>query len=329
LKKKWQEGWLELTAYILMSVMITVFILSFVRRKYDWLILSCFLLLAACIVLLLRWIGYAKAKRRYDLFFEWLTSGMPEDAGIPEEIRDSVSRMRESLAQKSSYEALQAHMEFAMLQNQINPHFLYNTLDAIRSQALLAGADEIADMTGKLSRFFRYGIRNQGDLVPVSEEISNISDYFSIQHYRFGDRFTLSIQDDGSSPFYYIPKMSFQPLVENALYHGLEPKKGNGGLTIHIEKGERILHVRISDDGVGIAETKLKEINRQFRGEEPPPQPAAGKRNGIALYNVNKRLQVLFGEEYGLYISGTEGMGTDVEIRIPLVDDEQRGKYQR
>ena len=221
-------------------------------------------------------------------------------------------------------------MEFAVLQNQINPHFLYNTLDAIRSQALAVHAEEIADMTGRLSRFFRYSIKNQGNLVTVADELKNIEDYFSIQHYRFEDRFSLEFHSEDDSVLnYYIPKMTFQPLVENALYHGLEPKKGSGKIVIRMHKGDQSLHVVISDNGIGINEDKLAEINGRFYGGAPAPAKPGERRTGIALYNVNKRLQLLFGKMYGLHVTSSPGIGTDVEIQLPLVDDEQRSKYQQ
>ncbi len=325
--KKRPDDWFDWCSYGLLTLVLTIFILFFVQRREDLLALLNLFLFLLCLVLVMRYLDFRKQKKVYDAFFRWLEH--PEDGkDVPEELTESVERMRHSLKKENSYEALQANMEFAVLQNQINPHFLYNTLDAIRSQALEIHADEIADMTGKLSRFFRYSIRNQGDLVPVAQEIGNVQDYFSIQHYRFEDRFSLAIHcEDDSLMGYYLPKMTFQPLVENALYHGLEKKKGKGTIRIRIEKNGALLHVVISDDGVGIEENQLAELNRRFYNEAPPPMQNE-KKTGIALYNVNQRLRLLFGEPCGLHITSTPGMGTDVEVLIPLVDEESRGQYR-
>jgi len=328
MKKRHREEWFDLFSYILMTLVITVFILCFIQDRSDLLALLNVLLLLATCGLLLLYLSYRKKKREYEQLFQWVRGGLRENSELPKELQQQVYSLYQEFEKQNSYETLQAHMEFAALQNQINPHFLYNTLDAIRSQALAVHADEIADMTGKLSRFFRYSIRNRGDLVTVSDEIKNTEDYFSIQHYRFEDRFSLEIICDRPEALeFYIPEMTFQPLVENALYHGLEPKKGEGKLSVRILQGEHSLQVIIGDNGVGMTEKQVEKINRRFRGEFSDAE-IQGSGTGIALYNVNKRLQLLFGDMYGLHITSTRGMGTDVEVLLPLVDHEQRSKYQ-
>ena len=328
MKKQRKEEWFDFFSYILMTLVITVFILCFIQDRSDLLALLNVLLLLLSSGLLLLYLSYRKKKRQYEQLFQWVRGGLRENNELPQDLQRQIHRLYQELEKKNSYETLQAHMEFAALQNQINPHFLYNTLDAIRSQALAVHADEIADMTGKLSRFFRYSIRNRGDLVTISDEIKNVEDYFSIQHYRFEDRFSLEIICDHPEALeFYIPKMTFQPLVENALYHGLEPKKGEGRLSIRILQREHSLQVIIGDNGIGMAEEQVEKVNRRFQGA-PPDQGMQGSGTGIALYNVNKRLQILFGEMYGLHITSTLERGSDVEVLLPLVDHEQRSKYQ-
>ena len=328
--RKSKEAWLDLTSYLLMTLIITMFILFFINNRSELQAMLFVLVLFVSFFLLLRCIKLEKNKRRYEALFRWLQGDQQELDELPDELKEDISRLLQELEKKNSYETLQAHMEFAVLQNQINPHFLYNTLDAIRSQALAVHANEIADMTGRLSRFFRYSIKNQGNLVTVADELKNIEDYFAIQHYRFEDRFSLEYHSEDDSVLkYYIPKMTFQPLVENALYHGLEPKKGNGKIVIRLHKGAQSLHVVISDNGVGMDENKLAAINARFHGDTPAPAKPGERRTGIALYNVNKRLQLLFGKIYGLHMTSSPGNGTDVEIQLPLVDDEQRSKYQQ
>lgn len=323
-----RDTWLDILSYLVMTLVITCFILFFINDFMDLMVLMCVVLLAVCVFLLIRCRRLRKKGEEYDRLTRFLAGDMDIEE-LPEDLRASVLRLYSQAEGQSLQKDGRTRLEFAALQDQINPHFLYNTLDAIRSQALAIHADEIAEMTGKLSRFFRYSIRNQGDLVTVADELSNTEDYFSIQRYRFEDRFSLDCEcPDLTAMRYYLPKLTLQPLVENALYHGLEPKKGSGRITIRVRKGERTLRLTISDDGVGMAEETLEQINRRFSGLEAPPEPKPGqRRTGIALYNVNRRLQLLFGLQYGLHATSTPGLGTDFEVLLPLVDEEQRSKY--
>lgn len=326
MNKRKQDTWLDITAYLVMTLVIVCFILFFIQDLTDLVALLCVILLAACAILLLRSRKLHKKEKEYELLKSFLEGDVDLEE-LPEDLQTGLARLESHAGDLT--DGGQARLEFAALQDQINPHFLYNTLDAIRGQALEIHADEIAEMTGKLSRFFRYSIRNQGALVTLADEMSHTEDYFSIQHYRFEDRFALECEcPDPSSLGYYLPKLTLQPLVENALYHGLEPKKGKGRIIIRIQKSERNLRIVISDDGVGMPEETLDSINRRFRGEESLPEPIPGqRRTGIALYNTNRRLQLLFGPAYGLRATSTPGMGTDFVVYLPLVDEEQRCKY--
>lgn len=319
-------AWVDLASYLVFSLMIIGLILCLLGERYDLLVLLCLLLAAILGITLVRLFALEKRGRRYRALIRWLEEEEPDPEQVPPEAEEDVRRLLTALERRNSYETLQARMEYAMLQNQINPHFLYNTLDAIRSQALLIHADEIADMTGRLSRFFRYSIRNRGDLVTITEELRNVEDYFAIQRYRFEDRFTLEIHCEQQEIMgCYIPKMTFQPLVENALYHGLEPKKGEGKITVRMQKGTQSLRVTIGDDGIGMLEEQVRNLNHSIQADTPPA--TQGRRGGIAMYNVNKRLRLMFGPMYGLHVTSTPGNGTDVEVLLPVVDEELRGRY--
>lgn len=217
--------------------------------------------------------------------------------------------------------------EYLALQNQINPHFLYNTLEGIRSEAIIAGIDSVAEMTEALATFFRYTISKVDHLVTLEDELANIENYYVIQQYRFGDRLSLSIEyeedDEMEALFCRIPKLTLQPIVENSIYHGLEEKIGKGCLKIRIALMKNRLLITVSDDGVGMEKEKLDDLNRRMsKAPMEDVQIKSEKQGGIAMVNVNNRIKLLFGEEYGLYFYSTPGVGTDVEITLPVLTED-------
>lgn len=209
------------------------------------------------------------------------------------------------------------------LQNQINPHFLYNTLETIRSEAIMNGAVNAGTMAEALATFFRYTISNLDYLVQIEDELENIQNYFTIQHYRFGNKIGIQItydEEDKNILRLYIPKLIMQPVVENAIYHGIEQKLGAGQVTISISYTKQNLNIMISDDGIGIKDTELSEINnRLWTDSENYGYEKSEKSGGIAIRNVNQRIKLLFGEEYGIWLNSIYGIGTDVHIKLPVV----------
>ncbi len=217
--------------------------------------------------------------------------------------------------------------QYLALQNQINPHFLYNTLESIRSEALIAGLDSVADMTEALARFFRYTITKVENLVSVEEELDNCETYFGIQKYRFGDRLQLHIEYDPEDwadiMNCRIPKLTLQPILENSIIHGTELKVGTGNLHIRFERTETRLIITISDDGVGMDGETLAELNRRLgKSTDSLTAQDSDKQGGIALANVNNRIRLIFGDEYGMHVYSVPQRGTDVEITIPITADE-------
>ncbi len=193
--------------------------------------------------------------------------------------------------------------QYLALQNQINPHFLYNTLESIRSEALIAGLNSVADMTETLARFFRYTISKVENLVSVEEELENCLMYFGIQQYRFGSRLSLEIacNPEEKEKIYScrLPKLTLQPILENSIVHGTECKIGTGHLVIHLERTQNQLLIRISDDGIGMDEVTLDKLNERLeKSGLLSGQQEEDKQGGIALANVNNRIHMIFGEEY-------------------------------
>ncbi len=228
-----------------------------------------------------------------------------------QELRDSVEREHAEVM-------LRQQSQYAQLQNQINPHFLYNTLETIRGQAVIDDNYIIADMTEALAKYFRYNISRDNDIVTLEQELENILNYIHIQQYRFQDRFVFRIYPHAKKEFYAackIPKMTLQPIVENAIFHGMEQKVH---ISIHIQADREKLIILVDDDGVGMDEEILEKINQKLRQADGISNlPPKSKHNGIAMENVNSRLKLLYGSDYGLRISSTKGLGTEVEITLP------------
>ena len=211
--------------------------------------------------------------------------------------------------------------QYLALQNQINPHFLYNTLDGIRSEALIAGLDNVAEMTEALAIFFRYTISNVENLVTIEEEIDNCRTYFMIQQYRFGERISLEINMDHEElGSYMIPKLTLQPILENSIIHGTEMKIGKGTTIINVNKADDRILIEVRDDGVGMDEDVLERLNRRLDSGVSEISNSKKPVGGIALNNVNNRIHLLFGQEYGIHVFSLKNIGTSVEISIPAVN---------
>ncbi len=251
-------------------------------------------------------------------------SSLFEEALLTPTMETEIKRLEQILKSPEMMDLNKRQAQYLALQNQINPHFLYNTLESIRGEALIAGMDNIADMTEALAKFFRYTITKVENLVSVEEELDNCETYFLIQKYRFGSRLQLHIlyeeENRESIMNCKIPKLTLQPILENSIIHGTELKIGTGNLTIQFEQTDKRLIIRISDDGVGMDEQTLAKLSRQLGGGgKALTDSQEEKKGGIALVNVNNRIHLLFGEEYGMHVYSIRGKGTDVEVTLPVV----------
>lgn len=251
-------------------------------------------------------------------------SGGDELDTIADHFNDMCAKLEEYIQKSYTAEIEKKNAQMQALQSQINPHFLYNTLESIRSEALIAGLVSVADMTEALATFFRYTISKVENLVSVEEELQNCMTYFKIQQYRFGDRLQLSVECDPEekAAIYScrIPKLTLQPILENSIIHGTECKLGTGHIRILLEMTESCLLLCISDDGNGMEERKVADINERL--QKSGGILATGEsetKGGIALVNVNNRIHLLFGEEYGIHVYSMPEIGTDVKIRIPVI----------
>ncbi|MCD8371478.1 MAG: sensor histidine kinase [Clostridiales bacterium] len=231
---------------------------------------------------------------------------------------------REKSARENEYkaESMRVRAEIHALQSQINPHFLYNTLETIRSIALSKNAEDIALMTESLSEIFRYAISKPGEMATVKEELSNVRSYLLIQQYRYPNKLSYCEEiEDEQVLDYRIPILTIQPIIENAVSHGLEMKVGNGVVRFHAYMTDCHVVMRISDNGVGMSEEALRRLRIRLASGEQPEDGEEHRSTGIALCNVNQRLKFYFGEQYGLNIMSTTGTGTIVEVTLPIHEE--------
>lgn len=221
---------------------------------------------------------------------------------------------------------LKKEAELYVLQGQINPHFLYNTLDSIRGQALIDGSTEIAETLEALSSLFRYSISSKENITTLKQELNNLNSYSKIQKYRYPDRIDIKVDIDEPSHQLMsciIPKLTLQPLIENAIQHGLEEKLGKGTITVRIFRTQAHLMIIVEDDGAGMDDEQLLLLKTHLAKGEPR-KSGVKITTGIALVNVNQRIKYLFGKEYGMEIYSTKGLGTSVELSLPIIHMEER-----
>ena len=206
--------------------------------------------------------------------------------------------------------------EFELLQAQINPHFLYNTLDAIVWSAEAGNQKQVVKMVGSLSEFFRSSLNKGKELVRVREELSHARSYLEIQQIRYQDILSYEIDVPEELFEYEIPKITIQPIVENALYHGIKNRRGGGKITITGEEGDSDYRITVTDDGIGMEKERLLEITEGLSGKNP------GDVKIYGLYNVNERIKLFYGEEYGISIESEYDRGTRATIRLPKKSTE-------
>ena len=209
--------------------------------------------------------------------------------------------------------------EIEALQSQINPHFLYNTLETIRGQSLVAGNRQIADLTKALADIFRYNISQKGNIIKLGEELDNLCAYMKIQEVRFEGRFRLVINCADELRDYRIPKLSLQPVVENSIKHGLEAKIEGGTISIDVTASQSTLYIVVADDGVGMSIDHLRVVNRKIHKQIINYQDSSGTHLG--LENINDRIRMLYGENYGIAVESIEGRGTKVILRMGLLTE--------
>lgn len=244
-----------------------------------------------------------------DFSIEWAH----ELGDIGRGINDLSENVNQLMDKRVEFEKQKKDLEYKILLNQINPHFIYNTLGSIKWMATAQGANGIAEMTTALSRLLKSISKGTSLIISIREELSLLEDYFTIQKYRYGGTIALNINVSDETLYNYaIIKFTLQPLVENAIFHGIEPKGTNGTITIHIRQENDSICIDVIDDGIGMSKEKANQIlidnsdsNTDFFRE-------------LGVSNVHKRIQYQFGNEYGISIESEPGKYTIMSIHLPI-----------
>lgn len=305
------------------------------RNRMDLilvLVIGIFLVILCLMIIRQVVLPYKKIENNMTLFLKGYTIDGLQDSEIAltKEVDRIFSELIQLLKSEQMLNENKRQAQYLALQNQINPHFLYNTLESIRSEAMEAGMESVVCMTEALAHFFRYTISNMENMVTLEEELDNINTYFLIQKYRFEERIGLTIEYDEEEHdllnHCLLPKLTLQPVVENSIIHGIERKMGFSTVRIVLRCTEKRLIIQVSDDGIGMQPEALDDLNRKLNQSLFESLHNKKKKGGIALVNVNNRIHLIFGEEYGMTVYSTPGVGTDVMIELPLVTSRRELK---
>ena len=227
-------------------------------------------------------------------------------------------KIQDLMAQNIQEQEQKRKIELKALQSQINPHFLYNTLDSIIWMAEGKKNEEVVLMTASLARLLRQSISIENELVTIGQEVEYVRSYLTIQKMRYKDKLEFEINVDPRITHAQIIRLVLQPIVENAIYHGLKYKESKGMLKVHgYELGERII-IDITDDGVGMDEETLKHIYDKHKVNY--------HSNGVGVYNVQQRLVLYYGKEYGIIYHSEKGKGTTATVVIPKKQEDVHEK---
>jgi two-component system sensor histidine kinase YesM len=226
-----------------------------------------------------------------------------------------IERLKEQLIRN---ETRKKEADMRALQAQINPHFLYNTLSSIHWIALMTGERRITDMVGALSDFLRFSLNKGKDYCTVQQELAHIKSYAQVQSIRYPDKFHLDILAEPAVHDEYMLKLLLQPLVENAMIHGIQKKDGKGTITVHVERKGLRLHFLVHDDGVGMSKERLRQVRNQLQLTE---EQFVLEGSSYGLRNVHERLVLHYGHDSGLHIDSRLHAGTRISFSIPVMEE--------
>lgn len=248
----------------------------------------------------------------------------PDEIGtLYNEYNAMAEQLNQSIKRDYQDKLILLDAQMKSLEARINAHFLFNTLEAINSMAVLDDNDAIATMSLALGNMFRYTIKTESELVSVLDELANVDDYVSIQSIRFSNRFRLVINMEESLKNLQVLKLILQPLVENSLYHGLNYCSQGDLITITGRQQDGCLYLHVIDNGQGMDAETLDSIQKRLSEEASFTQLGHRSKQSIGLTNIHSRLELYYGRGYGLSISSTLNKGTDIQIKLPVIVKER------
>ena len=305
----------QLVLFFLFVVLFSVFLLVFVNLRLS------------------EWI--TAPVKKLDRAVKELEHGSTEvdfDVGGPGEvehlshsIRSMVSTMRHLMDDIIEQEEQKRRSDLEVLQSQINPHFLYNTLDSVIWMTENGRTDDAVVMLTSLARFFRISLSRGSSIIPIRDELEHARHYLTIQKMRYKNKFSATITaEDGVESLYTI-KLIVQPILENAIYHGMAYADGDGEITVRAFRDGGDVLIEVSDNGPGMPE----EVVESLLDPNGPAAAAGAKGSGIGFRNVHRRIRLTFGADYGLTIFSEPDDGTTVRIRLPALDEEAARRYRK
>lgn len=232
-----------------------------------------------------------------------------------------ILQLQEEKERADMEQKLKRRAELQALQAQINPHFLYNTLDSIHWKAEKIDAHDIARMTTSLATLFRISLSRGQEIIPIEQEARHVLSYLQIQKERYGDRLTYFLDIPPEAFHLYTVKLVLQPLVENAIYHGIKESDHPGEITVSVRVDAERVTLRVEDNGLGIPPQKLENLQRSLGSG------MIASADGYGIFNVNERIRLYFGEEYGLKLESVLGEGTAASVTIPRITEKERERY--
>lgn len=257
-----------------------------------------------------------------NLEVEVRSAGSYEIQHLGTSIQSMARRIRKLMNDIVAEHESKRRSEFDTLQSQINPHFLYNTLDIIVWMIENEKQSEAVKVVTALARFFRISLSKGKSIIPVKDELEHVRNYLMIQHMRYKNKFTYDIEADEDVLELASLKLMLQPLVENAIYHGMEFMDGDGEILVRAWRREDDLYMSVSDNGLGMTQ---EQVERLFRASD---HTSSGRGSGIGVKNVNERIKLYFGTGYGLEILSEPDEGTTVTAHLPAIPYQEVKKEE-
>lgn len=310
-----RDNYSQLLWFALFMVFFSIFLLVFVNlRLSEWITAPMKKLDHA-----VRELEKGKETVNFDV------NGPYEIAHLSRSIQSMVSTMRHLMDDILLQEEEKRRSELNVLQSQINPHFLYNTLDSVVWMTENGRTQEAVIMLTALARFFRISLSRGSNIITLADELEHAKHYLTIQKMRYKNKFTADIMVEPGIEGLYTIKLIIQPILENAIYHGMEYADGDGQINVHAFRSQDNVIIEVSDNGPGMSEETVERLLRP----DWSTATAGSKGSGIGFRNVHQRLQLYFGSDYGLTIISEPDNGTVVRICIPALDSDAAQKYRK